>query len=128
MLTLEEYEQLNPRCELTHNGAPVVYATPQEIRNNIPAKEVFSTLNALGRVGKGYSESRLVLPLTPGDFGAVAEPARNFWSGCADWILGGDFGARRDPLLYDIKVEPPPELAQPARSPTQTGAPPRFSF
>jgi len=28
MLTLEEYEQLNPRCELNHNGVSVVYATP----------------------------------------------------------------------------------------------------
>jgi FkbM family methyltransferase len=28
MLTLEEYEQLNPRCELVHNGVRVVYATP----------------------------------------------------------------------------------------------------
>jgi FkbM family methyltransferase len=28
MLTLEDYEKLNPRCELTHNGQNVVYATP----------------------------------------------------------------------------------------------------
>lgn len=28
MLTLEEYEKLNPHCELTHNGVNVVYATP----------------------------------------------------------------------------------------------------
>jgi FkbM family methyltransferase len=28
MLTLEEYEKLNPRCELTHNGVRVVYVTP----------------------------------------------------------------------------------------------------
>lgn len=28
MLTLEEYENLNPHCELTHNGVKVVYATP----------------------------------------------------------------------------------------------------
>ena len=28
MLTLEEYEKLNPRCELVHNGVKVVYATP----------------------------------------------------------------------------------------------------
>lgn len=28
MLTLEEYEKLNPRCELTHNGVKVVYVTP----------------------------------------------------------------------------------------------------
>ncbi len=28
MLTLEEYEKLNPHCELTHDGVRVVYATP----------------------------------------------------------------------------------------------------
>jgi len=28
MLTLEEYEKLNPHCELTHEGVRVVYATP----------------------------------------------------------------------------------------------------
>jgi FkbM family methyltransferase len=28
MLTLEEYEKLNPRCELVHEGVKVVYATP----------------------------------------------------------------------------------------------------
>jgi FkbM family methyltransferase len=28
MLTLEEYEKLNPRCELVHNGVKVIYATP----------------------------------------------------------------------------------------------------
>jgi FkbM family methyltransferase len=28
MLTLEEYEKLNPRCEVMHNGVRVVYATP----------------------------------------------------------------------------------------------------
>src|SRR5262245_48959177 len=28
MLTLEEYEKLNPRCEITHQGTRVVFATP----------------------------------------------------------------------------------------------------
>ncbi len=28
MLTLEEYEKLNPRCEVMHNGIQVVYAAP----------------------------------------------------------------------------------------------------
>ena len=28
MLTLEEYEKLNPRCEITHNEVKVVYVTP----------------------------------------------------------------------------------------------------
>lgn len=28
MLTLEEYEKLNPRCELTHHGVRVIFATP----------------------------------------------------------------------------------------------------
>lgn len=29
-LTLAEYEQLNPRCELQHAGIPIVYATPNQ--------------------------------------------------------------------------------------------------
>lgn len=28
MLTLEEYEKLNPRCEITHQGTRIVFATP----------------------------------------------------------------------------------------------------
>jgi FkbM family methyltransferase len=28
MLTLEEYEKLNPRCEIAHEGVKVLYATP----------------------------------------------------------------------------------------------------
>lgn len=28
MLTLEEYEKLNPRCEITHQGTRVLFATP----------------------------------------------------------------------------------------------------
>lgn len=28
MLTLEEYEKLNPCCEVMHNSVTVVYATP----------------------------------------------------------------------------------------------------
>ncbi|MBM3357307.1 MAG: FkbM family methyltransferase [Betaproteobacteria bacterium] len=28
MLTLDEYERLDPRCELVHNGVPIVYVTP----------------------------------------------------------------------------------------------------
>ena len=28
MLTLEEYEKLNPRCEVAHNGVNIFYATP----------------------------------------------------------------------------------------------------
>ena len=31
MLTLQEYEKLNPRCELVHEGITVVYATPSSI-------------------------------------------------------------------------------------------------
>ena len=31
MLTLEEYEKLNPRCEFVHEGVRVVYATPSAV-------------------------------------------------------------------------------------------------
>lgn len=29
-LTLADYERLNPRCELEHDGVPIVYATPNQ--------------------------------------------------------------------------------------------------
>ena len=29
-LSLEDYERLNPRCELQHGGVPIVYATPNQ--------------------------------------------------------------------------------------------------
>jgi FkbM family methyltransferase len=29
-LTLADYEQLNPRCELQHDGIPILYATPNQ--------------------------------------------------------------------------------------------------
>lgn len=31
MLTLEEYEKLLPRCQLTHNGVPIEYLTPSTV-------------------------------------------------------------------------------------------------
>lgn len=64
----------------------------REIRERLPSKEAFKSLRALGRVGIDYPESRLVLPMTPRDLGAVAEPLRGFWSRLAGWMLGGSFG------------------------------------
>ncbi|MFN9490193.1 MAG: FkbM family methyltransferase, partial [Betaproteobacteria bacterium] len=30
-LTLEEYERLNPRCEVVHDGVTMIYATPSQM-------------------------------------------------------------------------------------------------
>jgi hypothetical protein len=65
----------------------------QEIRAHLPPKDVFKTLMALKRVTTGYSDARLVLPLTPDHLGAVAEPYRGFWNGISSWLLGGPFGS-----------------------------------
>lgn len=64
----------------------------REMRARLPSKEAFRTLNALGRVGEDYPESRLVLPVTPGHLERAAESVRGFWSLLAEWMLGGNFG------------------------------------
>jgi hypothetical protein len=64
----------------------------QEIRRQLPPKETFKTLKALGRVGSGYPDTRFVLPFTPDSLGALEEPQRGFWSQMSDWMLGGTFG------------------------------------
>ena len=64
----------------------------REIRASLPSREAFRTLTALGRVGEGYSESRLVLPMTPNHLERVPEPMRGFWSRLSAWMLGGSFG------------------------------------
>ena len=64
----------------------------EQIRNHLPPREALSTLLALGRVEKGYSESRLVLPLTGGGMEGITEPAREFWRELAGWMLGSSFG------------------------------------
>ena len=64
----------------------------REMRERLPSREAFKTLNALGRVAEDYPESRLVLPVTQQDLERVAESVRGFWSEVAGWMLGGNFG------------------------------------
>jgi hypothetical protein len=64
----------------------------EEIRGRLPPKEVFTTLRGLGRVGKGYPDTRLVLPMTREDLSLVPEPFRGFWTEIGSWLLDGTFG------------------------------------
>lgn len=64
----------------------------EEIRRQLPPKDVFKTLTALQRVGVGYSDSRLVLPLTKDAVAGLEEPFRTFWRGISSWMLGSAFG------------------------------------
>lgn len=64
----------------------------RELRAQLPPREAFQTLNAVGRVASGYPDTRLVLPLTPQNVGQLNEPLRSFWGQLARWLLGGPFG------------------------------------
>jgi hypothetical protein len=65
----------------------------QELRRNLPPKETFTTLRALQRVGAGYPDTRLVLPLSSDSLSPLEEPFHGFWSGISSWMLGSAFGA-----------------------------------
>ena len=64
----------------------------EAMRAHLPPREALRTLTELGRVAKGYSEARFVLPLDGRNMGAVPEPVRPFWGELAGWMLGGNFG------------------------------------
>ena len=64
----------------------------QKLRQNLPPRNAYKTLKALGRVSDGYPDTRVVLPLTPDDVAALSEPYRSFWNETAQWLLGGPFG------------------------------------
>ena len=64
----------------------------RELRAHLPPAEAFHDLKALGRVGSGYPDTRLVLPVTPDHIQLLAEPFRSFWSEIAQWMLRGGFG------------------------------------
>ncbi len=61
----------------------------RELRAHLPPAEAFKDLKALGRVGSGYPDTRLVLPVTPDNVQALPEPLRSFWDELARWLLGG---------------------------------------
>lgn len=61
----------------------------RELRARLPPAESFKDLKALGRVGSGYPDTRLVMPVTRENVQALAEPLRSFWDELAQWLLGG---------------------------------------
>lgn len=65
----------------------------RQIREHLPPKEHFSTLNALGRVGGNYPDTRLVLLLEPERLAGIGEPYRTFWNDVSAWLLGGPFAS-----------------------------------
>jgi hypothetical protein len=62
------------------------------LREHLPPANAYKTLKALGRVSGDYADTRVVLPLTPDEVAALAEPYRSFWNETAQWLLGGSFG------------------------------------
>ncbi len=129
MLTLEEYEKLAPYCEIKHEGVSVFYDTPtvitkwpinpfpfphiyvrdvfpedyyRQLQAALPPAETYKTLKALGRVGPNYSDARFVMPVTPENAQAMAEPFRAFWLKLAEWMLvgfGPDMLAKFEPFI-----------------------------
>lgn len=61
------------------------------IRAHLPARESMTSLKAMGRVGDGYRDGRLVLPLDAAHLAELEEPRRAFWSGLSGWMLSGPF-------------------------------------
>ena len=61
------------------------------LREHLPPQQALRTLTSLGRVSD-YPDSRLVLPLTSDEIGALPEPCRGFWRHMASWMLGPTFG------------------------------------
>ena len=75
---------------LVHDVFPEDYY--RALRQHLPPAGAYKSLKAMGRVGSGYPDTRVVLPLTPEDVAALAEPYRSFWNETAKWLLGGSFG------------------------------------
>src|SRR5690349_7471779 len=61
----------------------------RRIREHLPPDTAYQDLKALGRVGTGYPDTRLVMVVTPESVQALAEPARGFWDELASWLFGG---------------------------------------
>jgi len=61
----------------------------RKLRSHLPPSEAYQDLKALGRVGSGYPDTRLVMPVTRDSVQALAEPFRGFWDELAQWLLGG---------------------------------------
>jgi len=63
-----------------------------DLRRHLPPASAYKSLKTMGRVGSGYPDERVVLPLTPPEVSALDEPYRSFWNQTAGWLLGGSFG------------------------------------
>jgi len=61
----------------------------RELRANLPDDAAFTDLKKLERVGAGYSDARLVLPLTRDFVQRLPGTQRKFWDGFAKWLFGG---------------------------------------
>ena len=75
---------------LVHDVFPADFY--RALRQHLPPAGAYKSLKEMGRVGSGYPDTRVVLPLTPQDVAALAEPYRGFWNETASWLLGGAFG------------------------------------
>lgn len=73
-----------------------------KLRQHLPPATAYRDLKALGRVGAGYPDTRLVMVVTPENVQTLGEPAGSFWDELARWLLGG-FGrtalAKFEPFL-----------------------------
>lgn len=61
----------------------------RQLRAALPPAEAYKSLKALGRVRPNYSDTRFVIPITPENTQAMAEPFRTFWLNLAEWMLVG---------------------------------------
>jgi hypothetical protein len=58
---------------------------------HLPAREAMTSPKALGRVGKGYPDTRFVLPLDAQHLGNLPAAAQDFWTEVARWMLSEAF-------------------------------------
>lgn len=64
----------------------------RELRDHMPPAQHFIKPALLHRVTDDYPDSRLLLPLTRQNLGALPDSCRAFWQQLASWMLGGEFG------------------------------------
>jgi hypothetical protein len=63
----------------------------RELRAHLPPLDTYTTLKALDRVGKNYSDNRIVFPVTPEYIKALDQPLATFWTGVFGQFLTGEF-------------------------------------
>lgn len=133
MLTLEEYEKLNPRCEITHEGTRVLFATPTVFTkwrvDSLFQKEPITKDPNFTCPGGPHHPFECFLrvatmPYLPNTLFAFLKTHNSFHG--VEPIK--EAGIRRDLLLYDIKVQDPPELRRQAPAATQPAAAPVSNF